>query len=340
MVSLNRTERLRAANVARVLLAVAIAVIAARALTNLKQFKAESNTPSIVHLSGGQFLMGTVSYTHHSHKVHGSDPHGATGPLPSVAKGPGRDIGGDDERPAHRVTLSPFDIDQTEVTNSEFARFVQDTGYETDAEKKGISWVFKKGQRDWVAIQGADWRHPLGSESSIVDTMNHPVVNVSWNDASAYANWADKRLPTEGEWEYAARGGREVEIYPWGNELEPGGRVVANFWQGKWPDDNKLEDGYYYTAPVASFSPNGFGLYDMIGNAWEWTADWYREDYYKHSPAIDPKGPRTGETRVARGGSWFCSEGYCGAYRVGFRGKSPQDSSFNNVGFRCAKDAR
>ncbi len=325
---------------AMALLVTAIAVVASRAFTNSLQSKAETVSNGMVLLNGGQFLMGTTRRSEHAHLGQGSEPRGAAGLLSSAANDPGREVGDDDERPAHRVRLSPFYIDATEVTNAEFARFVQATGYKTDAEKKGSSWVFKKGQEDWDAVDGADWRHRLGPDSTISDKMNHPVVNVSWNDAAAYAKWAGKRLPTEAEWEYAARGGREGEIYPWGNQLKPDGKVIANFWQGTWPNDNKLEDSYYYTAPVASFQRNGFGLYDMIGNVWEWGMDWYADDYYEHSPAKDPRGPKAGEMRVVRGGSWFCSEDYCGAYRVGFRGKSPEDSSFNNVGFRCAKAVR
>lgn len=289
----------------------------------------------MVLLQGGTFLMGTQPVGHaHREKTRNGSAAGATVTDPDHA------VGDYDERPAHRVKLSSFYIDPTEVSNTEFAAFVDATGYKTDAEKRGYSWVFKRGMKDWELAEGADWRHPLGPGSSIADRMDHPVVNVSWNDAVAYAAWAGKRLPTEAEWEYAARGGHEGEIYPWGNELKPGGKPAANFWQGTWPDKNILEDGFYYTAPAMSFSPNGFGLYDMIGNVWEWAADWYGEDYYKHSPVKDPTGPPTGEMRVARGGSWFCSKNYCGAYRVGFRGKSPQDASFNNVGFRCAKDAQ
>ena len=290
-------------------------------------------------LKGGPFLMGTPlpAQPHAQHKQH---LDAGTQLLRPADGGRESEGGDDDERPVHRVTLSPFYIDTTEVTNAEFARFVQATGYKTDAERKGSSWLYKKGQKDWEAVTGADWQHPLGPDSGIGGLMDHPVVNVSWNDAAAYAKWAGKRLPTEAEWEYAARGGRAGEIYPWGNQLKPGGKAMANFWQGTWPGENKLEDGYYYTAPSGAFQSNGFGLCDMIGNVWEWTADWYGEHYYRHGPARDPRGPKTGEMRVARGGSWFCSEGYCGAYRVGFRGKSPQNSSFNNVGFRCAKDAR
>jgi len=287
-------------------------------------------------LKGGAFTMGTESAADSSHNGHISHASSSN----ENVKDPAHEIGDDDERPAHKVTLSPFYIDATEVTNAEFALFVEATGYKTDAEKRGFSWAFKKGLKDWKAIEGADWRHPLGPDSTITDKMDHPVVNVSWNDAAAYAKWAGKRLPTEAEWEYAARGGREGDIYPWGNELIPGGALKANFWQGTWPDDNRLGDGYYYTSPAGSFEPNGFGVYDTIGNVWEWTADWYDADYYKRSPEKNPKGPKVGEFRVARGGSWFCSEGYCGAYRVGFRGKSPPDSSFNNVGFRCAKNAK
>jgi formylglycine-generating enzyme len=296
----------------------------------------DSPEKQMVRLEGGPFLMGTPSAEGHSHHGHNFKTSASN----ASVKDPAHGIGDNDERPSHRVTLSTFYMDATEVTNAEFARFVEATRYKTDAEKRGSSWVFKQGMKDWTDVEGADWRHPLGPDSTIEKTLNHPVVNVSWNDATAYAKWAGKRLPTEAEWEYAARGGRAGEIYPWGNELKPGGRAVANFWQGTWPDKNELEDGFYYTAPVASFTPNGFGLYDMIGNVWEWTADWYAEHYYKRSPGKDPKGPARGEMRVARGGSWFCSENYCGAYRVGFRGKSPQDSSFNNIGFRCAKDGR
>ncbi len=286
----------------------------------------------MILLKGGSFMMGTPSGENHS--LHN------TSKTSSNLADPAHPSGDDDERPAHRVTLDSFYIDATEVTNEEFARFVRETGYKTDAERKGFSWVFKKGFSDWEMVKGADWRHPFGADSNIADKMDHPVVNVSWSDAAAFARWAGKRLPTEAEWEYAARGGREGALYPWGDALKPEGKPLANFWQGTWPEDNQVEDGHYYTAPVASFQANGFGLYDMVGNVWEWTADYYDAEYYKRSPAKNPKGPRRGEMRVARGGSWFCSEGYCGAYRVGFRGKSPQDASFNNVGFRCARDAR
>jgi formylglycine-generating enzyme required for sulfatase activity len=315
---------------------VAITIVGLRARRAQPSPSSAASEGRMVLLKGGTFVMGTegrADQAHHANAAHAS----LSG---AKVKDPAHEVGDDDERPAHRVTLSPFYLDATEVTNAEFARFVEATGYKTDAEKQGSAWVFKRGQKDWASIDGADWRHPFGRDSTIADKMNHPVVNVSWNDATAYAKWAGKRLPTEAEWEYAARGGREGEVYPWGNELKPGGKSLANFWQGTWPQDNKLEDGFYYTAPVASFAPNGFGLHDMIGNVWEWAADWYAADYYQHSPAKDPQGPSTGEMRVARGGSWFCSANYCGAYRVGFRGQSPPDAGFNNVGFRCAKDAR
>ncbi len=243
----------------------------------------------------------------------------------------------EDESPAHTVEISPFAIDANEVTNAQFQRFVEVTGYLTDAEKHGYGWVFRKGAKDWEQIQGADWHQPEGPDSDIKDRMNHPVVQVSWNDAVAYARWAGKRLPTEAEWEFAARGGKKQLTYPWGEETKPNGKTLANFWQGTWPNENLLEDGFYYTAPVGSFPPNDFGLYDMVGNAWEWTADWYAEDYYKLSPVDNPLGPETGTLKVARGGSWYCGQGHCGAYRNAYRGRSPQDASFNNVGFRCVK---
>lgn len=287
----------------------------------------------MILLKGGSFLMGaTAKASSHRHFAQ-------AGGQRADARDPAHDVSDEDEYPAHRVTLKPFYLDATEVTNEEFAQFISVTHYQTDAEKQGSAWVFKQGQKDWEETKGADWRHPLGPDSTITNLMNHPVMNVSWQDAAAYAKWAGKRLPTEAEWEYAARGGRAGQFYPWGNQLKPQGKPLANFWQGVWPNENKLEDNFYYTAPVASFAPNDFGLYDLIGNVWEWTADWYGADYYAHSPTRDPKGPRKGEMRVARGGSWFCSENYCGAYRVGFRGQSPIDSGFNNVGFRCARSA-
>jgi len=242
-----------------------------------------------------------------------------------------------DETPAHDVALRPFQIDRYLVTNEQFEDFVRATRYVTDAERKGFGWVFRRGAADWERIAGADWRHPEGPDSDIKDRMHHPVVQVSWNDAQVYATWAGKRLPTEAEWEYAARGGRKRQTFPWGNELMPDGKPRANFWQGIWPDTNHLTDGYYYTSPVGSFPPNDFGLYDIVGNVWEWCADWYDENYYKVSPIANPVGADSGTYKVARGGSWFCSEAYCGGYRNAFRGRSPKASSFNNVGFRCAK---
>jgi formylglycine-generating enzyme required for sulfatase activity len=202
-------------------------------------------------------------------------------------------------------------IDRHEATNREFASFTQATGYRTTAEREGGGWVYRGGSSDWDYTKEADWRHPLGPGSSIDQAADHPVVLVSWFDAVAYATWARKRLPTEAEWEAAALAS------------EPITPAVANFWQGRWPERNELADGFFYTAPVGSFPPNRLGLYDMIGNVWEWTADRYEG---------------SSELRVAKGGSWFCSRNYCNGYRPGFRGKSPQGRAFNNVGFRCARD--
>lgn len=225
---------------------------------------------------------------------------------------------GDDVR--REVRLRPFGIERHEVTNSQFANFVAATGHGTTAERQGGGWVYRGGESDWSYVRGANWRHPLGPASSIENAEDHPVVMVSWHDAAAYAWWAGKRLPTEAEWEVAARAGA-VPRRDQGMAMPN-----ANVWQGQWPRRNTLHDGFFYTAPVGSFQPNPIGLHDMIGNVWEWTAD-------LHST---PREEGADVLRIAKGGSWFCSKNYCSAYRAGFRGKSPQSGAFNNVGFRCA----
>ncbi|HEY3054612.1 MAG TPA: SUMF1/EgtB/PvdO family nonheme iron enzyme [Thermoanaerobaculia bacterium] len=211
------------------------------------------------------------------------------------------------------VPGSDFLIDRLEVTNRQFEAFTRATRYVTTAEREGGGWVYRGGEPDWEYVRGASWRHPLGPRSSITAAVNHPVVLVSWHDATAYASWAGRRLPREAEWELAARG----------ETSDPSRDASANVWQGTWPRKNALRDRFFYTAPVGSFAPNTLGLYDMIGNVWEWTSDWYDDDR---------------QERVALGGSWFCSANYCGGYRPGFRGKSPPGRAFNNLGFRCAKD--
>lgn len=260
--------------------------------------------------------------------------------LPAGSYPMGYEHSHEDELPIHEVRLDAFYIDATEVTNRQFAHFVEATGFTTQAEKDGYAWCFVKGTDDFKAVDGANWRHPNGPDSSIKEIMDHPVVCVSWEDAAAYAKWAGKRLPTEAEWEYAARSLGKGHIAAAPGKSPDGTAVLvrANIWQGTWPEENKLEDEYYYTAPVGSFPPNEIGIYDMTGNVWEWCADWYAADYYANSPTDNPPGPDTGEKRIARGGSWFCSEGYCSAYSSHYRGASPPAHAFNNVGFRCAKD--
>ena len=223
------------------------------------------------------------------------------------------------DAPMRRVRLDSFYIDRHEVTNRQFAEFVAATKYVTTAEREGGGWLYRGGEKDWAYVKGANWRHPLGPGSSIQKAMEHPVVMVAWADANAYAKWAGKRLPTEAEWEVAARGATSASAAQ--THRNPSQDGSANVWQGTWPQRNEMQDGHFYTAPAGSFTPNALGLHDMIGNVWEWTADWYAP----------------GKTRVARGGSWFCSSNYCGAYRPGFRGKSPPGNAFNNTGFRCAR---
>nr|WP_244250926.1 formylglycine-generating enzyme family protein [Arthrobacter crystallopoietes] len=255
----------------------------------------------------------------------------------------------DGEGPVHEVLLSPFSIDATAVTNAEFHRFVAATGYRTESEVFGYSAVFHllaaaadadllgraEGVPWWMTVRGADWAHPHGPRSSWEEIPNHPVVQVSWNDAAAYCAWAGRTLPTEAQWEYAARGGLESKRFPWGDELlGPDGEHRCNIWQGEFPTRNTLEDGHLGPAEVRSFPPNGFGLYEVSGNVWEWCADWFLPKYYRNAPADDPAGPTIGSGRVIRGGSFLCHDSYCNRYRVAARSKNTPDSATSNTGFR------
>ncbi len=280
----------------------------------------------------------------------------------------GDPLGRPDEGPAHAVWVSSFEAQVHEVTNGQFAGFVAATGYRTSAEAAGGMWVFARGDRDWQWRPGAGWRHPLGPGSTIEGGEGLPVVGVSWEDAQAYCQWAGVRLPTEAEWEYMARGGAHGTLgartvgwaaaahlgapaddgfpHPWqGPQANQGvsevvvpGPGSANHWQGRWPDHNDLADGFFYAAPVGSYAPNPLGLYDVVGNVWEWTADWYDERAYALSLYRDPVGPAAGERKVVRGGSWFCAANYCAAFRFAYRGASPLGRGWNNVGFRVVRD--
>ena len=255
----------------------------------------------------------------------------------------------DGEEPVHEVSLSPFRIATGPVTNEQFAEFTEATGHVTEAERFGWSFVFSgflpedfeptravSGATWWRQVHGAQWRHPEGPGTGIEERADHPVVHVSWNDAMAFCRWSGTRLPTEAEWEYAARGGLEGAPFPWGDELEPDGRHMMNVFQGEFPGANSCEDGWAGTSPVGSFPANGFGLFDMTGNVWEWCADAYDRGYYAESPAVDPQGPPKGPEgpRVVRGGSYLCHASYCRRYRVDARIPNTADSSSGNTGFR------
>ncbi len=276
-----------------------------------------------------------------------------------------------DAKPIHTVSVSGFWMDTHEVTNAEFAAFVKATGYITVAERPlnpaefpGVpaaqlvpgSAVFLPPDRKlnltnyqqwWQYVPGANWKHPAGPDSNLKGRENEPVVQVSYEDAAAYAKWAGKRLPTEAEWEFAARANRQNSRYYWGNSLKPAGKWVANIFQGEFPQANKAEDGYRGTAPVKSFPANPYGLYDMDGNVWEWCSDLYRPDYYRQSPDRNPTGPKSSfdpeepgtVKHVQRGGSFLCSDQYCVRYIAGSRGKGETSSASNNLGFRCVRSA-
>lgn len=255
----------------------------------------------------------------------------------------------DGERPVHRVSVSPFRIDVHQVTNRQFAEFVRDADYVTEAEQFGTSAVFhlsvgadeadvigRAGTTPWwVEVRGAMWSRPFGARSDLDGLEDHPVVHVSWNDAVAYCEWAGRRLPTEAEWEYAARGGFGGRRYAWGDDLlGPDGEHLCNIWQGDFPTTNTAEDGYVGTSPVRTYPPNGFGLYDVAGNVWDWCADWFSPHTYRDPVGTDPTGPTAGSARVMRGGSYLCHASYCNRYRVAARSCNTPDSSSGNCGFR------
>jgi formylglycine-generating enzyme required for sulfatase activity len=285
--------------------------------------RAPDGTDGMIVMPGGSFLMGTDD---------------------------GVGYASDGEGPVREVTLSPFWIDACAVSNERFVAFIDATGYVTDAERYGWSFVFGGLLPDdfqetrgvaaapwWRLVEGADWRHPEGPLSDIEARAGHPAVHVSWLDAVSYCSWAGLRLPTEAEWEYAARGGLVQRRYPWGDELTPGGEHRCNIWQGTFPSHNSMDDGYFGTAPVDAFPPNGYGLYNMTGNAWEWCADWFSPSFHVDGPRADSTGPPAGTHRVIRGGSYLCHESYCNRYRVAARSANTPDSSTGNTGFRCAR---
>ena len=294
----------------------------------------------MIRLDGGSFRMGT------------DDPAG---------------FAEDGEGPVRSVEVRPFWIDPGAVTNAQFAAFIQDTGYTTEAERFGWSFVFhlhlpKKYAQSlrenarvpqtpwWLAVPGARWDRPFGERSSIKMLMDHPVVQVSWNDAQAFCRWAGRRLPTEAEWELAARGGRDQSIFPWGDQLEPRGQHRCNVWQGKFPENNTADDGYVGTAPVNAFAPNGLGLFNVSGNVWEWTADWFSPTWHaddRPDTRNNPRGPIPASEgghgpdfthKVQKGGSYLCHASYCNRYRIGARTGNTPDSATTNNGFRTVCD--
>jgi formylglycine-generating enzyme len=297
---------------------------ASRTASAERIFARNGSTENMLRLDGGRFLMGSED----------ADA-----------------IVTDGEGPVRPVIVDPFYLDTYPVTNEQFAEFVGATGYKTESENFGWSFVFqghlddreRKLQRPrtvnwWCKVDGADWRHPEGPDTSIKARPHHPVVHTSWNDANAFVAWAGKRLPTETEWEFAARGGLENKRFPWGDELTPEGRHLCNIWQGDFPNHDTAEDGYSAPARVDAFPANPFGLYSMTGNTWEWCAEWFSPDYHLFATRENPVGPAQGSVRSMRGGSYLCHVSYCNRYRVAARTSNTPDSATTNLGFRCARD--
>jgi len=298
------------------------------------------------------------------------------GALDPPAAGEAAMHGAADARPIHRVYVDGFWMDRTDVTNEQFGKFVTATRYVTVAERKprpedypgappenlvAGSVIFSPPDHPvplnnqlqwWSYVKGANWQHPEGPDTNLKGREKYPVVHIAYEDAVAYANWAGKRLPTEAEWEFAARGGLSGKSLPWGDSFRPKGKWMANTHQGHFPDHDSGEDGYAGISPVSKFPPNGYGLYDMAGDVWQWTSDWYRPDYYQqlasaNAVARNPQGPDSSydpseprqKKRVQRGGSFLCTDQYCSRYVVGTRGKGEVTTGTNHVGFRCVKSA-
>jgi formylglycine-generating enzyme required for sulfatase activity len=287
----------------------------------------KGSTESMIKVEGGPFLMGTET---------------------------DEGFPADGEGPVREVRLDPFYIDIYPVSNREFRKFAEEARYRTEAEQFGWSFVFHNqlplerykelvedtvaGHEWWCKVSGADWAHPEGPDSSIDSRLDYPATHISWNDAAAYSDWAGKRLPTEAEWEYAARGGLEQRAYPWGDELEPEGKHLCNVWQGEFPHRDEGLDGWRGPSPLEAFPANGFGLYAITGNVWEWCSDWFDPGYHVTATRLNPVGPPAGSARVMKGGSFLCHKSYCNRYRVGARTSNTPDSSTTNLGFRCARD--
>jgi formylglycine-generating enzyme len=332
--------------------AVPIPVNSFQATAENKQVAPAKAPPGMVWIPGGEFSMGAQA----------AESMNEVGMQATK-----------DSRPIHRVYVDGFFMDKTDVTNAEFARFVKATGYVTIAERKPRAEDFPGAPPEnlvagavifsppdhmvpltdhyqwWAYVHGANWRHPDGPQTDLKGKENYPVVDVGYPDALAYAKWAGKRLPTEAEWEFAARGGLSGKLYPWGDEFRPSGKWMANTHQGQFPIKDTGEDGHIGASAVAIFPPNGYGLYDMAGNVWQWTSDWYRPDYYARLMAAgskitrNPEGPSASydpaepndKKRVQRGGSFLCTDQYCSRYMVGTRGKGEVSTGTNHLGFRC-----